>query len=299
LEVIARVNGDPVTRAQFNQMVGNPITLRQARHEVGVEHPDRHELERLAMRRLVHLRLLVQEAARRKLTIAERELDQTVSAISRRFESLKEFGAWINDQGLNDPLLFDTVRADMLAERATTALLGEVSLADQEAQEYFAQHREDLIIGAEVRLRIIAVRGRLEANEVVRALKKGAPFNLMARRRSVGRLAAAGGDTGWVPVQNLPTHLQAAAAELKPGDVGEPLETGKDEFLIMGVQDRRPVHASCLAEARAEIDRRLLPDRRKKALADWLQNQEQRARIEVFPAIAGLDRSQAERPQDL
>ena len=288
MEIVARVNGDPVTRAQFDRMVANPLTLQQAQRELGVEEPDRKELERLAMRKLVHLRLLVQEAGRRRISVTRREIDEAVTALRRRFDDLKEFGAWVKEQGLNDPELFETVRTDMLAERVTAALVEGVSVTEEQAQQYFEAHRDDLVIGAEVRLRIIAVSNKAEAEEIVAAVRKGEPFDRLARRRSVGRLAAKGGDTGWVDVQALPSPLRKAAVELKPGEVGGPLERGPGEFLIVGLQDRRPVRAKSLAEARPEIERRLLPEKRREAIVAWLAEQEKRAKIEIFDRPVSL-----------
>jgi len=280
--IAARVNGDPVTRAQFDRMVANPLTLQQARRELGVEDPDRKELERLAMRKLVHLRLLVQEADRRKISVTRKELDEAVTALRRRFGDLNEFGAWVKEQGLNDPELFETVRTDLLAERVTEALAEEVRVTEEEAQQYFEAHRDDLIVGAEVRLRIIAVSDKAEAEEIMAAVRKGVPFDRLARRRSMGRLAAKGGDTGWVDFQALPSPLREAAVELKPGEVGGPLEKDTGEFLIVGLQDRRPVRAKSLGEARPMIERRLLPGKRREVIEAWLAEQEKKAKIEIF-----------------
>jgi len=288
MEIVARVNGDPVTRAQFDRMVANPLTLQQAQRELGVEEPDRKELERLAMRKLVHLRLLVQEAGRRRISVTRKELDDAITALRRRFDDLKDFGTWVKQQGLNDPELFETVRTDMLAERVTAALVEGVSVTEEQAQQYFEAHRDDLVIGAEVRLRIIAVSNKAEAEEIVAAVRKGEPFDRLARRRSVGRLAAKGGDTGWVDVQALPSPLRKAAVELKPGEVGGLLERGPGEFLIVGLQDRRPVRAKSLAEARPEIERRLLPEKRREAIVAWLAEQEKRAKIEIFDRPVSL-----------
>jgi parvulin-like peptidyl-prolyl isomerase len=280
-ELVARVNGESVTRAQFDRMVANPLTLNQAQRELGVEDPDRKELERLALRKLAHLRLLVQEAGRRKITVTQKELDEAITALRRRFNDLKDFGVWVKQQGLNDPELFETVRTDMLAERVTTALVEGVRVTEEQTQQYFEAHQDDLIIGAEVRLRIIAV-SKAEAQEIVAAVQKGVPFDRLARQRSMGRLAAKGGDTGWVDFQALPSPLREAAVDLKPGEVSGPLQKGVDEFLIVGLQDRRPVRAKNLAEARREIERRLLPVKQREAIEAWLTEQEKKSKIESF-----------------
>jgi foldase protein PrsA len=282
-EVVARVNGEPVTRAQFDRMVTNPLTLRQAQQELGVEEPDRKELERLAMRKLVHLRLLVQEAGRRKITVTQKELDEAITALRRRFDDLKDFGVWVKQQGLNDPELFETVRTDMLAKRVTAALVEGVRLTDDEAQEYYEAHKEELIIGEEVRIRIIAVKDKAAADEIVAALRKGEDFGRLARHRSLGMRAAKGGDTGWVDSRTLPPLLQTAVGPLSAGDAVGPLKKGDDEFLIVGLRGRRPLRAKSLAEARPETERLLLPAKHQKVVEAWLTQQERESKIEMSP----------------
>jgi hypothetical protein len=86
--VVARVNGEPVTRAEFERMVGNPLTREQLQQELGVKDPDVKDLERLALRQLIHHRLMLQEATRRQITVTNEELDEGMAALRRRFDDL-------------------------------------------------------------------------------------------------------------------------------------------------------------------------------------------------------------------
>jgi foldase protein PrsA len=235
------------------------------------------------MRKLVHLRLLVQEAGRRKITVTQKELDEAITALRRRFDDLKDFGVWVKQQGLNDPELFETVRTDMLAKRVTAALVEGVRLTDDEAQEYYEAHKEELIIGEEVRIRIIAVKDKAAADEIVAALRKGEDFGRLARHRSLGMRAAKGGDTGWVDSRTLPPLLQTAVGPLSAGDAVGPLKKGDDEFLIVGLRGRRPLRAKSLAEARPETERLLLPAKHQKVVEAWLTQQERESKIEMSP----------------
>jgi hypothetical protein len=64
--------------------------------------------------------------------------------------------------------------------------------------------------------------------------------------------------------------------------VGGPLQKGADEFLIVGLEGRRPVRAKSLGEARPEIERRLLPAKQQEAVQAWLTEQEKTSKIEVY-----------------
>jgi parvulin-like peptidyl-prolyl isomerase len=280
--VVARVNGEPVSRAEFQRMLGNPVTRSELQQERGVENPDPKELERLALRKVIHHRLMIQEAVRRKIAISTEELDSAIAALRRRFEDLESLGRWMKEQGLDDQSLFETIRGDMMTARVWGLLVEGVRITEQEAQRYYASHKEDLMSGEEIRLRIIAVKDKAAADGILASLKRGASFSHLARLRSVGLRAANGGDTGWVDSRTLPAPLQKVVPLLKVGDVGGPLENASGQFLIVGLEGRRPIRARTLAEARPEIERRLLPALRQAVVTTWLTEQEKKAKIEVL-----------------
>lgn len=283
-EAVARVNGEVVTRAELDRMAASPVTVREAGRQLGAGRPAPRALEGLALRKLVHLRLLLQEARRRKIEVTDRELDREIASLRRRFGDLRRFGAWMKEQGLDDRSLFRAVRDDMVADRVREALVADVDVSDEHVRSYYDEHREDFR-PEEVRLQVIALADEAEAEDVVQALRAGASFDRMARARSRGLLAAKGGDTGWVALASLPSPLREAAVELEPGLARGPLRRGSD-LLVVRLRDRRRGAPMELSEARPAIERRLLPERRRVALEAWLLEREGRAEIELLRPLA-------------
>lgn len=291
-EIAARVNGEPVTRVELARLLNDPLARRALEEELGSRGPEAGELERLALRNLIHRRLLLQEAGRRRFTVTEKELDQALSALRGRFGDVEGFGAWMRERGLDDKTLRDTLGAQVLETRVWSALAEGVSLTEEEVKGHYEAHKDDLAIGEEVRLRIIAVGSRAEAEEILAALRKGENFGRLARTRSKGIRAGQGGDTGWGDARTLPPPLGQAVAALKEGDVAGPLQRGEDEFLLVGLQGRRPLRAKSLADARPEIERRLLPEKRREAVRRWLAEEERKAKIERFTTSGSVTNGQ-------
>lgn len=279
-DVVARVDGEPVTRVELQRMVANPLTREQARQDLRGGAPSLADLQRLALRKLIHLRLLVQEARRRNIIVTDGELDQAIVSLRRGFPDLKSFGVWMQGQGLSEPAFFEAVRADLAAERVSAALVDHVRVPESLVREYHGAHLEDFR-PEEVRLQIIAVRDEAAAREIVTALRRGEPFGRMARQRSSGVRARQGGDTGWVPYDSLAPPLREAVAKLTPGEARGPLRRGS-ELLIVRLSDRRRGAARSLTEAAPEIERRLLPGLRQEALEAWLSERRRSSRIEVL-----------------
>lgn len=281
-EIVATVNGQAVTRTEMRRLLDDPLAIAQLQSTLGSKEPGSEELQRAAVEMLIDRRLILEEAARRSITVTDKEVDDAVLALRGRFPDLASFGLWMQQQGINEESLFDLLGDELLATRVREVLVGEVAPTEDEIEEYYEAHKEDLAIGEEVRLRVIAVTSRAEADEIAAALRQGENFAQLARERSVGQRAANGGDTGWVNFQSLPLPLQPVVARLKAGEAGGPFQTGAEEFLIVGLEGRRPVRAKDLAEARPEIARRLLGTKQQEVLEAWLAEQEKKSKIEVL-----------------
>lgn len=277
----ALVNGEPITRGEVARLVASPVERRQLLQEAGgAKKAQSTKLDRLALQTLIRRRLILQEAARRNFTIPDEEVDKAVTTLRRRFADLKGLGTWMREQGLDERSLFSTLRAEALAARVRHALVEDVRVTDEQASEYYEAHKHELTI-EQVRLQIIVVQDEAAAREILSELERGGNFHTIAQQRSRGARASRGGDAGWRDVAGLPAHLRGAVAAMKPRQARGPLQRG-DEFLIVRLEDRRVSTPQTLAEARAEVERRLLPLKQRQAVELWLTEQEKKSRIEVF-----------------
>ena len=240
------------------------------------------ELERLALRKVIHQRLMIEEAARRKIAISADELDKAIAALRRRFEDLESFGKWMTDQSLDDRALFETVRGDMLTARVWALLVEGVRVPEERVVQYYKAHKGELNTDG-LWIQTIVVKDEAAAREIQAALGKGADFGRLAQQRSLGVRAARGGDLGWIDSETLWPPMRDAVSTLKPGEAIGPLQNG-EQFFIVRLQERRPGRTKTLAEARPEIERRLLAGERQAVVTRWLTEQETKATIEVFPA---------------
>ncbi len=281
-QIVARVNGAPVTLDELQRLLNDPLEQERLRRESGTPAPDRQALVSLALQELIHRQLLLQEAARQEFSVTEDEVDQALQTLRSRFDSLEEFGQWMQARGLDDHSLFGTLRTQILTKRVWTLLVEDVRLSRDEAEQYYTDHKDELKSGETIRLRIIAVRDAETAEAIKVALQKGVPFSDLARRRSVGRLAAKGGDTGWIDPGTLTPQLRRIVRRMKPGDIAGPMNPSENDFLLVGLQKRRSLQAENLSEAMPEIRRRLLPAKRRQAVRTWLAEQMEQAKIEVL-----------------
>lgn len=282
--VIARVNGEPIYRIELARLTVVSGSQPPAGAETTPQAATAIDRSREDLRLLVKRQLLLQEASRKGLTVNETEIDQAITTLRRRFETIETFGAWMHNQGLDDKSLFDAVRIGMLTNRVLALLVDDVQISDEEIRRYFAEHKDQLEAGEEVRLRMILVRSEQEAEEILAALRLNGDFGRLARTRSLGLRAAQGGDTGWINVRALPPLLSEAVDRMQAGDVAGPLQKASDEYLLVGLQERRPLQMTHLAAARPVIASRLLAVRQQEVITAWFEDQEKSAEIEIILA---------------
>ena len=296
--VVARVNGEPITERDLQRrMLTDPAVQRQAQQRdmkrilagaTGSQQPSEpqasaaKEQVRFALRRLVFVRLLVQEAARRDIKVTDKEVDDAVRAFKARFKDDAGFAAWRKLRDLEDDRsLLEAMRAELLVTRVSAALAKEARVSDEQVQAYYEKHTAELKIPEAARLQLIRVADKAAADNVLRTLKKGADFASLARERSTGARAAQGGDIGWVNAETLPPALHKAVARLNVGETSGPVQSGS-EFMVVRLVAQRPARTRSLTEVRPAIEQRLLQAKQRQIIQGWLTEQEKKSKIEIF-----------------
>ena len=279
-KVVARVNGEVVTERDARRVLGDPLARRQLQHDLGFRASDANALYRLAVKKLIEHRLLLQEARRRKLAVSEQELDRAVVDVRRRFDDLKDLGKWMQVHELDDRSLFDTLRDDLLIKRAAIALVEGVQVSDKEVAAYYESHKEELRGAGQFRLQIIVVESKDVAQQLLMDVYAGGEdFGQLARVRSRGTRAARDGDTGWVSWKDIPPPLREVVRGLKIGQTGGPIGSGTD-YRLVRLTGHRPGPTRSLADVRPEIERRAHEEKQKRVYEAWRAEQEQKSKIE-------------------
>jgi peptidyl-prolyl cis-trans isomerase SurA len=83
------------------------------------------------------------------------------------------------------------------------------------------------------------------AAQLVTQIQQGAPFPAVARQFSSAPSAASGGDMGWVSQGELPVELAAAAEQMTPGSLSQPIQAS-DGVYILYLRGKRAGSASTL-----------------------------------------------------
>ncbi len=222
--------------------------------------------------------LQLQEAARHKITVAKADVDRALQNISNENKiPMEQILSTVTNAGVTVETFRQQIAAQLTWQRVVAARYGtDILINDQQVNEAM----ERLKLGADkpqflVSEIFIAVdRPEDEtmvgesATQIAAQLKQGAPFATVASQFSQSPSAADGGEIGWVVQGQLAEDVDAALAELKPGEVSGPIRS-EGGYYIVTLRDRRepigtviddkPVSATFDPEMAIPLDRLLVP----------------------------------------
>jgi peptidyl-prolyl cis-trans isomerase C len=233
---VATVNGQGISQAMLDENVKANVAQGQK---------DSPELRKTLTEELVNRLLLVQSAESNGLTKTT-EARVSVEQLKENYEA----GLALNAYMTKNPVTDAEVRADY--DRQVAALGG------SNAQQ--------------VQLSMIVMKTKIEADDVISALKKGGNFEAIAKERSVAPSKPQGGKIGWVFPAQLPPELAAPVAQLKKGGYTmTPIEV-QGAWYVLKADDKRPFKAPGFDESKERIRAALTQQKRAELLKQLRDN---------------------------
>ena len=292
-EVLARVNGEAVTKADFDRLIKN-MELR-ANQPVPAERRD--EVYRKALEQLVTYTVLSQETRARQVSATDAEVESGVKQMRGQFPSDEAFKEALEARGMTlDKLKADT-RIDISINKMVEA---EVSTAapptDVQVREFYDKNpdkfkQEESIRASHILFRVdenadAATKKKTmdQAQSVLKQARAGADFGELAKKHSADGSAQQGGDLNFFTHGQMVPAFDQAAFALKTGEISDIVETPSG-FHVLKVLERRPGGDATLEESRPQIETLLQQQKEKEALSQLLAKLKTEARIEIIAPV--------------
>jgi peptidyl-prolyl cis-trans isomerase C len=288
--VIARVNGEEIGRAEFEQTVHN-VELRAGRP---VPAEQRDQVIRGVLDDMIAMRLLKQEVLRRQLTATEAELAAAVKQLRQQFASEAAFSQALKAQKMTLDQLRDETRTQLLVSKMLDKEIGpqvavkpaDVSAFYEKNPERFQQpeavHASHVLItvpqGADAATKAAA---RAKAEDVLKQARAGADFPKLARTYSNDASAPRGGDLGFFPKGQMVPTFEAAAFALAPNQISDVVETPFG-FHVIKVLEKRTAQSVPFGQAAPQIEQYLRQEQQQAKTRTFVQQLRAKGNVQVF-----------------
>jgi peptidyl-prolyl cis-trans isomerase C len=287
---VARVNGQPVTRRDFDLMV--QVLFRQ-RGPGQRGHEDLKATRQAALDTLIDNELLSQKARAAGVTVGDQDVRDETEKLRKSLGGPEETQRFLDQNGLAASDLEAQVRRTLLVSRFVDKEVAPgVAVDEAAARAWYDAHPEAMQRPEAVHIRQIVVQvpqgaapaTRVQAREkiedLLKALRSGEDFATLARQHSDGPEAARGGDSGfvWAGGGALPP-VEIAALALQAGQMSDVIETRRGFHIIQAIE-RRPAGTIPFEDAKGGIVTRLTRETRDARVKEFVAKERAAAHIE-------------------
>jgi parvulin-like peptidyl-prolyl isomerase len=262
-DVVARVNGDDITRAEFDRL------YQQVAAQFGGTIPEDQEPEyrRMLLDMMIESLLIRQEAERLGADMSDEAVDAGVTAMMGGTTDTAAFEQRIVEAGLTMEDLRSSIKE---------------SISREFLSEYAASQAEATTLPeAYSLLEHILVADEAVAVELRAQIEAGGDFAALATEKSTDPGSAAqGGSLGWAPTRAYVPEFRDAADKLAVGDVSDPVKSDFGWHIIRKVDERAA--GSALADAPAELAQQIEASGTDLALEEYVVGLREAAEIEYL-----------------
>jgi peptidyl-prolyl cis-trans isomerase C len=288
--VLARVNGEDVTRVDFDRLIKN-MEL-SANQPMPAERRD--EIYRKALDQLVTYTMLTQETKARKVAVTDAEVESNIKQMRSQFSNEQDFAKALAARGMSLERLKSDTRIDisinkmMEAEAAT----GQAP-ADAQVRDFYDKNpdkfkQDEAVRASHILFKVeesadAATKKQVkdQAEAVLKQVRAGADFAELAKKHSADGSAQQGGDLNFFTKGQMVPAFDQAAFTLKTGEISD-IVTTQFGYHIIKVTDRRASSTVPFEQVSERIKEYLTEQQKQQKVEAFIESLKQKAKIEVL-----------------
>ncbi len=288
-EVVARVNGRPILRRDFDLAVQMQFS---GRRPANVRLEELKVTRQKVLDRLIDNELLYQKASSSQITVPAADLDAELKRLRQGFTSPGGFAKVLEENHVSEADFREQVRRSLIVTRfVDTEVVGDLKATEDDLRRYYEQNPTEMARPEAVRLSQILVRApagatpeerataRHKIEDILKELRAGREFAELARKYSDGPEAARGGDSGFLARGKGLPAIERVAFSLQPGETSDVIETRRG-FHVITVGERRPEGPIPYEEVKDAIRAKFLALEREQKLRQYTGVLREKARVE-------------------
>ena len=292
--IAAIVNGDVITYSQVRQLSAPREKLLRSQFTGQDLENKLQEVHKLALKDLIDRRLIIQAFKKESFQIPDHIVDQRVHDIIR-----ESFGGDRNtfvktleaqNYSLGEFKEKEMERIIVSAMRSHNVKTNYI-ISPIKIEDFYRKHRDLFTTKEEIKFRMIMISGQKDtgnaqaqkslAEEVLGKLAAGGEFEQTAQIYSEDSTKENGGDWGWIGRNTLAAPLEKFAFNMPVGRISNIIDYAGNYYIVK-VEDKRGGTTRSLAEARGDIEKKLIQDEAQQIQERWIASLRQKAYIRQF-----------------
>ncbi len=275
---VALVNGEPVSTEDFQR------ELAHSRAEGGDGEAPADLLKKRVLEDMIDRALLLQQARSRSVAVGQDQVERAFLRLRSEYPG-SNFDDLLAQERLSAAELKARLKEQLVVEKLfNDEVFPHVQVTEDESQRYYQEHPEEFEQPERVRALQVVVKTKEEAQKIRDELRRRPQgFGDVARRASIAPEGKNGGDLGYFGKGSGMPEVFEVCFKLGLNTISD-VTPSPYGFHVFKVVDRKPAQKRPFEQARAEITRRLLRERRARAQEEYLAALRSRAKIKIDQA---------------
>jgi peptidyl-prolyl cis-trans isomerase SurA len=291
-QVLVKVNGDIVTKTEFEQ---RQVSALRQRQDLAAASPDSPELKKAVAEITPELilsavdeLLLVQRGRELGYALGDEQFNNILENIKKenKLETDEQFQNALKQEGLTLADLRRSLERQMLISRVQQAeVMGKIAVTEDESKAYYEKHKDQFTTPSSITLREILVEvpgsekgvnaaqdeeAKAKAEDIRKRLLAGEPFARLAADLSDAPSKANGGLIGPINSTDLAPALRDMLRKMKLGDLTETMRTTRG-YQILKLETRTEEAVRSFDAARDEISDRVADEKRRGEMQKYVE----------------------------
>jgi len=290
-EVIAKVNGETVSRKEVEDYVHN--LEGRAGGPIPAEQRDR--IYRDIIDQIVGYKLLVQEVKARNVAVSDADVTARIAEVKKQFPSEDLFMQTLIDRKLSLEQMKADARRDIAVARMIDAeIASKVGLKPMQVEDFYKNNPDQFKQPERVRASHILIsfpegadaaakaQAKAKAQQILKDVKSGKDFAALAKQHSQDPGSAQnGGDLGFFQQGQMVGPFNDVAFSLKPGATSDLVET-QFGYHIIRVAEKQPGRTVPLEEVRPKIEQYLQERNKESETVAFVKSLRAKGKVEIL-----------------
>lgn len=300
--VVAKVNGAVITQQELDN-AANKLMPAMAYHS-SVPPEREKQIRKKALEELINIELIYNQAKKDKsITVNPKDIDSEVSNLKKKLSKGDTLEKALNRSNMTMAELREYFKKVAMVKRMSEKMQAQfnkdadVLVNEDYMKAYYQDNLSKFKEPEKIRLRSILIKADpsggqrawdaslKKAEDIYKKAKAGEDFRELAKKYSEDPYASRGGDMGWSHKGSLYPEIDAAAENMKLGEVSEPVQTIYG-YHVLKMEGKQPSVQKKFSEINKQTLKKELQAKEYKSLSDdWIKELRSKAKIEIIKGV--------------
>ncbi len=269
----AVVNGEEISMKDFQTRLKQRLEF----HRKTAERVDEKKIRESVIQAMIAEKLLIAAAKDNGIEVTDEEVQKAIDNFVKA-QGKDRLDSYLKKWNISEDKFKEQVRTQLMINRLIKKLVPDDSITEKEMKEYFKNSKKPLMKPERVEVKLIQVMTKEEADRIKEELDKKKDFDKIGEELKKNNKGAVVSNYGWIEPRLFSGEIGDALKNMKEGEVGGPFK-GKEGYYFLKLRKREKERPMSYEEAKEQIKRILLNQRRQAMRAHLVEERRKKAKI--------------------